>query len=199
MPEALVIALAVATYGLLHSLLASASVKRWFRTRLGPSVDRFYRLAYNLFALVSFVPVLALLVWRPGAVVYRLGPPWIAIAVTGQLLSAALLGIGLLQANAWSFLGLQPLMGTSQAPSRLVTTGLYRWVRHPLYTAGLLLIWLTPLMTSGLLAFNLVLTAYVVAGSRLEERRLVAEFGADYHAYQRQVPSLFPLRWRTRR
>jgi protein-S-isoprenylcysteine O-methyltransferase Ste14 len=197
--DALVIALAVAAYGVLHSLLASTGAKRWFRIRLGPSVDRFYRLAYNLFAVVSFLPVLALLVWQPGAVVYQLGPPWIAIAVTGQLLSAALLGIGLLQTDAWSFLGLRQLMGTSQAPSRLVSTGLYRCVRHPLYTAGLLLVWLTPLMTSGLLALNLVLTVYVVAGSRLEERRLVAEFGADYREYQRRVPSLFPLHWRTHR
>lgn len=194
MADALLISGLAVAYGMLHSLLASRACKRWIRTRFGPPVDRFYRLGYNLLAIVSFLPVLALLAWRPGDVIYRLGIPWNAIAVAGQLLAATLLGIGLLQSDAWSFLGLRQLTHPEQSPSPLVVSGLYRWVRHPLYSAGLAFIWLTPWMTSGLLGLNLVLTAYVIAGSRLEERRLLAEFGVSYREYQRQVPSLIPLR-----
>lgn len=140
MSDALIIALATAAYGTLHSLLASLTVKAWIRGRLGPQADRFYRLTYNYIAIISFLPVPALLAWRPGAVVYRLNSPWAAMAVAGQILSAALLCIGLLQTDAWSFLGLRQLRELPQAPSRFVATGLDRWVRHPLYTAGLFLI-----------------------------------------------------------
>ena len=126
--------------GPLHSLLASLTVKAWIRGRLGPQADRFYRLTYNCIAIISFLPVPALLAWRPGAVVYRLNSPWAAMAVAGQILSAAWLCIGLLQTDAWSFLGLRQLRELPQAPSRFVATGLDRWVRHPLYTAGLFLI-----------------------------------------------------------
>ena len=120
------------------------------------------------------------------------------MAVAGQILSAALLCIGFLQADTWSFLGLRQLREIPRAPSRFVATGLYRWVRHPLYAAGLFLIWLTPLMTSSVLALNLVLTLYVLVGSRLEDRRLVREFGTDYRDYQRRVPALIPIRWPSR-
>jgi methanethiol S-methyltransferase len=194
MSDALIIAAAVIAYGILHSLLASSAAKRWLRGLLGPGIDRFYRLGYNAVAIISFLPVLALLAWRPGPVIYRLHSPWDVLALAMQALAAALLAVGLVQTDAWSFLGLRQLARQPQPPARLITNGLYRWVRHPLYTAGLLILWLTPILTSGLLALNLMLTVYILIGSRLEERRLVAEFGEAYQAYQRRVPSLLPLR-----
>ena len=70
--------------------------------------------------------------------------------------------------------------------------GLYRWVRHPLYTAGLVFIWLTPVMTVNLLAMNLGLTIYIVLGAMFEERKLLHEFGQAYADYQRRTPMLIP-------
>jgi len=37
------------------------------------------------------------------------------------------------------------------------------------------------------------MTAYFVIGSRLEERKLVREFGENYRRYQQSVPALMPL------
>jgi protein-S-isoprenylcysteine O-methyltransferase Ste14 len=73
-----------------------------------------------------------------------------------------------------------------------VINGLYCHVRHPLYSAGLLFIWLSPLMTTSLLALNLGLTLYIIIGSIFEERRLVGQFGQAYVDYQRRVPRLIP-------
>ena len=117
----------------------------------------------------------------------------LAIALYGALHS--LLAAGLLQTDAWHFLGLRQLISTSnEDPPRLQIHGLYRWVRHPLYSAGLLFIWLTPVMTASVLALNLGLTAYIYVGSVFEERRLIAEFGQPYREYQRRVPRLIPTR-----
>ena len=70
--------------------------------------------------------------------------------------------------------------------------GPYRWVRHPLYTGGLLLIWLTPVLTLNLLTLFVMLTIYLIVGARLEEQRLIHEFGAEYQEYQQRVPMLIP-------
>ena len=74
----------------------------------------------------------------------------------------------------------------------LVTDGLYHWVRHPLYSAGLVFIWLIPHITINLLALNLGLTLYIFVGTYFEERKLLKVFGADYAAYQRRTPLFFP-------
>ncbi len=105
--------------------------------------------------------------------------------------------VGLLQTGAAEFLGLQQLVAGPSDESELVTDGLYRWVRHPLYTAGLLFIWLLPVMSTSLLALNLGLTAYIYIGSIFEERKLLRELGPAYAEYQRQVPRLIPLPWRS--
>ena len=39
----------------------------------------------------------------------------------------------------------------------------------------------------------IAITLYFAIGSRLEERKLVAEFGESYRRYQRRVPGLVPL------
>ena len=54
----LILSLAVMLYAVLHSWLASLGAKAWVRQRLGPSAERWYRLAYNLFAGGSGLPSL---------------------------------------------------------------------------------------------------------------------------------------------
>lgn len=186
--------LAVGLYGLLHSILASLWAKARTRQAFGYASERWYRLAYNLFAVLSLLPVLALPVLLPDRELYRLPAPWLYFNLTGQALAALALAIGLLQTGVWSFLGLRQLFQPAvEDQPVLVVRGLYRWVRHPLYTAGLLLIWLLPVMTANLLALNLGLTLYIVVGAMFEERKLLGEFGQAYQDYQRRVPMLVPF------
>jgi Putative protein-S-isoprenylcysteine methyltransferase len=69
----------------------------------------------------------------------------------------------------------------------------YRWVRHPLYVAWAIFFFATPTMTLGHLLFAGVLTIYMVAASRVEERDLVAHFGKAYEDYRRRVPAFVPI------
>ena len=113
--------------------------------------------------------------------------------MVGQSIAVIMLIVGLLQTGAFQFLGLRQIMSTNEDEvSELVVKGLYRWVRHPLYSAGLLFIWFTPLMTTSLLTLNLGLTIYIYLGSVFEERRLRREFGSAYEQYQINVPRLVP-------
>jgi protein-S-isoprenylcysteine O-methyltransferase Ste14 len=45
------------------------------------------------------------------------------------------------------------------------------------------------------LLFNVLWTLWVVLGTYLEEKDLVAEFGEKYRHYQKTVPMLFPWRF----
>ena len=183
----------MALYGAFHSLLASPPVKGLARRWLGTPGTRLYRLSYNLVATLTLLPVLAVPAASPGTVLYRLNGAWAVAALTGQAIALVLLAIGVLQTDVWHFLGLRQLVESEpQGSPRLMVKGLYRWVRHPLYTAGLLFLWLTPLMTTSILAFNLSMSAYIAIGSVFEERRLMTEFGPAYAEYQRRVPRLIP-------
>ena len=58
-----------------------------------------------------------------------------------------------------------------------------------------MLIWSSPDLTLDRLLFNVLFTTWIVIGTLLEERDLVAEFNEAYRDYQRNVPMLIP--WKT--
>jgi methanethiol S-methyltransferase len=185
--------LAVMVYGLVHSLLASLGVKARFRRWLGSFSDRVYRLAYNIFAGLTLLPVLALPAVLPDRGIYTIPFPWALLTLAIQGLAALVLVAGLLQTGIWSFLGLRQLVSPAEEePAELVVSGLYRWVRHPLYAAGLVFIWLTPRMTYNSLALILGLSIYLAVGALFEERKLVKEYGSAYERYRQNTPMLFP-------
>lgn len=193
----LYVILAFLAYAVLHSAMATQRAKNWAQSNFGEAGRRYYRLIYNALGGVTLLPVLALLAAYPGEELYRLSSPWLILALILQALGALIILIGLMQTGVGLFLGLDRAVDEQNpGPERLVTRGLYRWMRHPLYTGGLLFIWFVPLMTTSLLAFNLSATVYLYVGSIFEERRLIRSFGDRYRSYQNQVPRLIPLPWK---
>jgi protein-S-isoprenylcysteine O-methyltransferase Ste14 len=188
-----IILLTVLAYGLAHSLLASLKAKAQARQWFGRAADRWFRLAYNLLAGVLLLPVLLLPIVLPDRTLYHIPLPWLLLSLLGQALVVAALLVGIKQTGLSSFLGLRQLLTPEDTTSpRLVTDGLYHYVRHPLYTAGLLFIWLIPRMSCNLLALNIGLTAYILIGATFEERKLRREFGQAYADYQRRTPMIIP-------
>ena len=188
-------------WAILHSITAAQRTKKWVRQQIGdPAYEGLYRLGYNIFAGITFIPVLYLLAIEvPTTVVWNITTPfdWLfwAIRLGG--------GIGLVaalwQTDIWDFAGLRQAMryfrgdDSPISPARLVTDGMYGLVRHPLYLFSLLFIWFSPVMTFNGLIFNLFVTLYFWIGSTYEEKRLTAEFGSAYEAYKQQVPRLLPI------
>ncbi|MGD8620665.1 MAG: isoprenylcysteine carboxylmethyltransferase family protein [Anaerolineales bacterium] len=193
----LYIIVSFALYGALHSLLATRQIKAWVYDRFGGRGQRYYRLIYNLIGVLTLLPILALLAAIPGQQLYSWAVPWLFLALGLQGIGALIILVGLLQTGIWPFFGLGWLFGESQAfNDKLIKSGLYGQMRHPLYTGGLLLLWCMPVMTTGLLAFNLAASLYLYIGSVFEEQRLLAIFGEEYADYQRRVPRLIPNPWR---
>lgn len=184
--------LAVLLWGVVHSILASLEFKAWARRTFGETVTRFYRFAYNVFSVISFAPILWLAAVLPDRVLYRIPAPWMYLSLAGQLGAAVLLVVGVLQTDTLSFVGLRQLYEGRERSSQLVTRGLYRWVRHPLYTAGLLFIWLTPVVSENSLVVIIAATVYIIVGAIFEERKLRREFGDAYIKYRAKTPMLIP-------
>ncbi|MFZ0376734.1 MAG: isoprenylcysteine carboxylmethyltransferase family protein [Solirubrobacteraceae bacterium] len=82
---------------------------------------------------------------------------------------------------------------TQRAEPELVTSGPYRFVRHPIYSGLLLALIGTALATNFLgLAIAVILGAYFYYAATVEERNLVATFPTAYPAYREHTKKLIP-------
>lgn len=85
--------------------------------------------------------------------------------------------------------------GRKSRPVAFTVRGPYQWVRHPLYLFMLVMIWSCPNLTMDRLLFNILWSTWIIVGTLLEERDLVAQFGNAYRDYQQKVPMLFPFKF----
>lgn len=136
-------------------------------------------------------------------VVYPRGMQWAALALPVWLrilgVALAVLGFGLLQ---WSHLALgrnwsdEPRI---QREHRLITGGPYRWVRHPIYTAFLMILGSTLLISSNWsigLTWIAMTTLDVNWRIRTEETMLAKEFGERFTTYAARTGRLLPRLFR---
>jgi protein-S-isoprenylcysteine O-methyltransferase Ste14 len=179
-------------YGALHSILASLAVKSLVRQVTGSLYDRLYRLFFVIFVSLILLPVLYLVVALPDEVLYRIPMPWAILTSALQMGSLGALAYALMQTGPFLFVGLRQAAEGAEPAPHFTQDGLYGIVRHPLYTFSMILIWLMPVMSWNLLAFNIGASGYMVVGMIFEERKLVLEFGEVYLNYRRRVPALVP-------
>ncbi|MBK9927944.1 MAG: isoprenylcysteine carboxylmethyltransferase family protein [Anaerolineales bacterium] len=183
--------LAVILWGVVHSVMASMAFKDFLRRRLGNGFMRAYRLSYNIFSAISFAPILYLMATLPNNDLYQVPSPWSYLMLAGQGFCVAFLFIAVLQTDTLSFVGLRQLFEDEKA-GKLVTKGFYRFMRHPLYTFGLLILWLSPSVTVNSFVVYVALTVYIFVGAFFEERKLLREFGQEYADYRSVTPMIVP-------
>jgi protein-S-isoprenylcysteine O-methyltransferase Ste14 len=182
---------AIALWGVVHSIMASLGFKEFLRRLLGNGFMKAYRLAYNIFSVISIAPIYYLVSTLPNRSLYQIPAPWSYLMLVGQGLSMLFLLIAVLQTDTLSFVGLRQL-SAEEGSGKLVTSGFYRFIRHPLYTFGLLILWLSPSMTLNSFVFYLALTIYIFVGAYFEERKLLREFGQEYADYRSVTPMIIP-------
>ena len=182
----------------LHSGLISITFTSFLKQKIGDSY-RFYRLFYNIFSIVTLIPVL----------IYTLSIRQQSFFVwTGYLLPVKyiLFFIGILcfamGARHYSFGQFSGFAQIKEGANhnlmnqtgKLSSDGILGVVRHPFYAGIFPLLWSNDLDTPTLIV-NIILSIYVVIGTLLEERKLIVEFGDAYREYQQRVSMLFPLKW----
>jgi len=135
------------------------------------------------FALIG---ALLLTCWPPAE-----GAPLPAAIIL--LLAAAVVGIAALAANRPGNFNIQPEL---KPGAQLVTSGIYRWIRHPMYSAVLLAMLATVFTDPRLwrIAVWLALLAVLLAKAQREERYLLQRF-ALYADYRARTWRLLPWVW----
>jgi len=181
-------------YGVIHSILASHQAKALARQWLGHYGNRYYRLFFNGMAVITLLPVMALVPLLPDWQIYAIATPFVLL--TSVLQAGAVFGLlwSVWQTGALDFLGIRQLFGqhADETQARLVKSGLYRYVRHPIYFFGLVFMWLSPVMSWNLLALYVSFSAYLLIGTVFEERKLLEEFGPEYAEYRSKTPMILP-------
>lgn len=181
-------------YAGLHSLLAALGCKRRLLARW-PALAPSYRLAYNLLAVILLLPPLWLTLAWGGPLLWSWQGPWAWVA-NGLALAAA-------GGFLWStrYYDMAVFSGSAQwraghrgaeDPGGLRLSPLHRYVRHPWYSLGLVILW-TRDMDEARLVSALCISLYLWLGSLLEERKLLACHGEAYARYRQRVPGLIPL------
>jgi methanethiol S-methyltransferase len=178
-------------FALHHSLFARHRFKGMVRSVVPPELERSL---YTWVASLLFIGVCFW--WRPlPGVLYDIPDGWRFLAYAAQAAGIVLTVRASAKLDVLDLAGVravqlafQPAAAIQHVP--LETTGLYGFVRHPLYFAWALFVFAAPTMTATRALFAIVSTAYLAAAIPWEERSLIQTFGADYEAYRRKV------RWR---
>lgn len=178
-------------YCVIHSLLASVSVKKYFE-RVMDKNFKHYRLIYNLIAFTTLVPIIFFHFRIKQVFVFN---PTIVTTVSGFILSisGALIMIMMIWKYFLQMIGIK--LHSPKADAKLEVGGLHKYVRHPLYLGTFMFIWglflIFPWWT-GLIACS-VITIYTLIAIKYEEEKLVLEFGEEYRAYRKRVPMILPF------
>jgi len=182
----------LAVYFILHSILADADLMgriyhKWW-----------YRFFYVVQSVVLFIPISYIYLNLPSEPFFTPSLPvknvLYIIWVSGIVL--ALFAVRSYENS--SFLGIKQvkmkLKGQEYKYKKptLIKTGALSVVRHPYYTAALILIWAKPLTDVDFYT-NILLTIYFILGTINEERKLKKEFGQEYLDYMKEVPALIPF------
>jgi protein-S-isoprenylcysteine O-methyltransferase Ste14 len=178
-----------------HSFLAADVVKKKV-LRFSKKIYRMYRVCYNLISLAA-VGFLVYATINVDESVWLMQQSMMTIGILLIMMGIAIVSFSIQKYSPLEFAGITQLKDkiSKPAPSKLIVTGLNKYVRHPLYF-GLLLIfagWFFLQPTLLLLLFNGLTLIYLIIGSRLEEKKLEVEFGNDYRIYATRVKSLIPF------
>ena len=186
-PPALVDVVLFSAFSLHHSLFARTRVKQWLTRRMPPALERS---VYVWIASLLFIATCAL--WQPVPGLFWHVNGWTARVFTTLQIVGGIASVQMApRLDIWQLSGIrQVFAGPRFGQPEFVDRGLYGWVRHPIYTAWMLFVWLPPEMNATRFVFAAVSTFYLALAVPFEERDLVRMFGADYEGYQRRV------RWR---
>ncbi len=170
------------------------------RSHTGEKLDRWQEGAVILFGLrLGSVP------WFLGSLVWMINPRWMdwsAVPIPVWLRWCGLVLIGLWGVLlVWTFRCLgKNLTDTvvTRKEHTLVTSGPYRYVRHPFYLAFILAVVGGSLVAANWFIFlsGLVPTGFLIARTRIEEEELVERFGDSYRKYMAKTGRYFPRLWR---
>jgi protein-S-isoprenylcysteine O-methyltransferase Ste14 len=150
--------------------------------------------------MMTSIKIGGLILWLT-PLVYLINPSWMAWSKIGLTESVRWLGVGLGILCALGIYWLFSSIGNSISPTsatrqqhQLVTSGPYRWVRHPLYTVGSSMFIAIGMMADNWFIAALGVLAFIGMAIRTpkEEANLIEKFGDEYREYMKRTGRFLP-------
>ncbi len=178
------------------AVLLPVGIYHRLKARTGEKLDRRQE---GLFILVTLR--LCGIVGMAGMLAYLINPAWMAWAALPLPAGLRWAGVGSGAAGellfVWTLINLgKNLTDTvvTRQKHTLVTTGPYRWIRHPFYTSAALMIPASFLLAANwfFLAIGGAVFVLLAIRTRKEEENLLARFGDDYRDYMQRTGRFVP-------
>lgn len=150
--------------------------------------------------MMTVIRIGGLLLWLT-PLVYLINPAWMAWAKIGLPEWVRWLGVALGMLCVFGIYWLFSSIGSGITPTsatrkehKLVTSGPYRWVRHPLYTVGSSMFIAFGMMADNWFIALLGILAFIAMAVRTpkEEANLIEKFGDEYREYMKRTGRFFP-------
>jgi len=173
-------------FAMIHSILATQRCKDTvYQHGMNP---KRYRLTYSILATILTVLWLGFVHQLPDVSLYHLHG-WVnGLMVVIQLTGLWVVVLSLRAIDTSAFLGLSANMDERDA---FTEYGIYRHMRHPMYSGVMLALLASPVQTVNSLNLFAVIAVYFIIGSKFEERRMLITH-PQYAEYQRRVPAFVP-------
>jgi len=150
--------------------------------------------------MMTIIRIGGLILWL-SPFVYLINPAWMAWSKLGLPDWVRWLGIGIGVVNTFGIYWLFSSIGTGITPvsatrkeHKLVTNGIYKYIRHPLYTFGSSMFVAFGMMADSWFVAALGILTFILMAIRTpkEEANLIAKFGDEYREYMKRTGRFLP-------
>ena len=181
-------------------LITGMAISSYFRRKADRETGEKISRKVDGTPLMTIIRLGGLVLWL-SPFVYLINPAWMAWSKIGLpewvRWLGVLLGILCVAGVYWLFSsigsGISPTSATRRE-HKLVTSGPYRWVRHPLYTVGSSMFVAFGLMADNWFIMLLGVLAFILMAIRTpkEEANLIEKFGDEYREYMKRTGAFLP-------
>lgn len=150
--------------------------------------------------MMNIIRIGGLILWL-SPLAYLINPQWMAWSKIGLPEWTRWLGVGTGVLCVFGIYWLFSSIGSGITPTsatrkehKLVTNGIYRWVRHPLYTIGSSMFVAFGMMADNWFIALLGVPAFIGMAIRTpkEEANLIEKFGDEYREYMKHTGRFLP-------
>lgn len=151
-------------------------------------------------AMMTVIRLAGLVLWL-SPLVYLINPGWMAWSKVGLPEWVRWLGVGMGVLCVFGIYWLFSSIGSGITPTsatrkehKLVTNGIYRYIRHPLYTFGSSMFVSFGMMADNWFIAALGVLAFILMAARTpkEEANLIEKFGDEYREYMKRTGRFLP-------
>ncbi len=181
-------------------LFTGTGISTYFRLKADKETGEKISRKVDGSAMMNIIRFGGLILWL-SPLVYLINPNWMNWSKIGLPESIRWLGVGIGVLCTFGIYWLFSSIGSGITPTsvtrkehKLVTRGIYRWIRHPLYTIGSSFIVSFGMMADNWFIAAFGILAFILMASRTpkEEANLIEKFGDEYREYMKRTGRYLP-------